>query len=706
MQRNIGGTNMFHKIAQITKKITTYLKYHTLGETVHWLWHRVISRVRKKLAGPQGVSAAAPAAYAAEEKKAQAAGKIPVNWPDYRRYLLTEEEATTVSLKHRRSVFIFATIPYYDIGGGQRSSQLAKTFNKMGYAVHYIYGFKSSDFNQKNYIPIPCVSHMHIDALTIADFSELIGKDDLMILEGPVAAFVPYAQAAKAQQAKVIYENIDIWETSLGSGVYSDRKDLNTLLTCSDLLVGTAKLLVEQLQRYCSELQLEKQIVYLPNAVDDELFAARLQYEQPKDMVLGTKTLVYYGSLWGEWFDWELIFGLAKSDASISINLIGDHEPIPHIRRKAPDNVHFLGLKKQTELPAYLKYADFALIPFKTGEIGDYVSPLKIFEYIAMNKNVLTTALPDVAGYPNLYSGNDLQTWIDTVTSAGEPDEAAAEDFTASNTWANRIQNMLDRVYPTEAQRCSDAYYGKLSIVVLNYNNKGIIDKCVASLLRYRDRYAYEVVVVDNCSKDGSYEQLQERFGSSINLVRNSKNGCSSGRNLGVSVASGDYILFLDSDQWATDRYWLDAYLHIHETADNFGAVAWNGGWFDKYGAAYVVVDSFAFRYMAPSALYRGDIGYLATCGFLMDKAVFNQIDGFDEYYDPTCYEDTDLSLKIRHAGLEFYYSPYLGVVHLPHQSTKAGTESHLKLITEKQKYFVQKWRELNPKLLEYIKEH
>ena len=89
-----------------------------------------------------------------------------------------------------------------------------------------------------------------------------------------------------------------------------------------------------------------------------------------------------------------------------------------------------------------------------------------------------------------------------------------------------------------------------------------------------------------------------------------------------------------------------------------------------------------------------------------MSKALFEEIDGFDEYYDPTCYEDTDLTLKIRHAGKECYYSPCLGVVHLPHQTTKAGSEAHMKRITEKQKYFAEKWRQLNPALLSYIREH
>ena len=107
---------------------------------------------------------------------------------------------------------------------------------------------------------------------------------------------------------------------------------------------------------------------------------------------------------------------------------------------------------------------------------------------------------------------------------------------------------------------------------------------------------------------------------------------------------------------------------------------------------------------MPPQLLARKDIGYLATCGFIMKKKLFNEVKGFDEAYDPTCYEDTDLALKVRNSGLEIYYSPYLGVGHIPHQTTKAGSSKHDELILEKGNYFVQKWKEINPDLLKYKK--
>ena len=250
--------------------------------------------------------------------------------------------------------------------------------------------------------------------------------------------------------------------------------------------------------------------------------------------------------------------------------------------------------------------------------------------------------------------------------------------------------------------KCNSKFFNNISIIVLNYNNKNVIGKCIDSLLKYNMRYKYEIIVVDNQSTDGSYELLKKY--KDIMLFRNSKNGCSSGRNLGVSKSTKDYIVFLDSDQWALNDYWLDNYIYILNENSIVGAVGWAGGWFNKQGYAYHTFDSFEYRFMPPQGLYRYDIGYLGTGGFMIRKEFFEKIKGFDLKYDPTCYEDTDLSLNIRHHGKEIVYCPYLGIEHKPHQTTKSGSSNHNRLIKEKGDYFVKKWKKINPKLLNYCK--
>lgn len=615
---------------------------------------------------------------------------------DYYRIRPSRNAEGSILLKPMPSIFICAGVPYYDIGGGQRSSQLAKVFNSMGYAVHYFYAYPSCESEYQR-IPLPLCAHHIMRGDLPERIRGRITPDDIFIFETPSGVFAPLLSLAKECRCKIIYESIDNWETSLGNGIL-DRSMLLDLLSCAHLITATAKPLAKQAAKYLHDFGFsDKEVLYLPNAVDTSLFCPREKYAMPGDMKRGRITLLYFGSLWGEWFDWKLLFDLADRHPEYCINLIGDCSRIPDKVSSAPYNIRFLGLKPHRLLPAYLAHTDYALIPFKPGAISDYVSPLKVFEYIAMEKRVLSTDLPDIEGYPNVYVGNTAKAWEKHIEKNAKL--LCPKDFINKNSWYHRGSALLSRVTLQTTSLLRD----KLSVVILNRNNKDIILHSIDALVSFMGDMNYEIIVVDNCSTDGSYEALSALDGK-IKLLRNSKNGCSSARNLGVSHAEGDYILFLDSDQWPVCEEWLRPYEAVMAMRPDFGLIGWAAGFFDKNGRAHHVTDSFPHRYMPPNALARTDVGYLGSGGMLVKKDVFLSVGGFDVNYDPTCYEDTDLSLKIRDSGREIYYCPYAGIYHLPHQTTKSGSESH-RLMTElKGEYFTRKWKNKNPDLLKYIK--
>ena len=82
-----------------------------------------------------------------------------------------------------------------------------------------------------------------------------------------------------------------------------------------------------------------------------------------------------------------------------------------------------------------------------------------------------------------------------------------------------------------------------------------------------------------------------------------------------------------------------------------------------------------------------------------VQKDVLDKIGGFDEQFDPTCFEDTDISFAIRNLGLKIFYSPYLGVYHLPHQTTHGGDIDHDTIIEKHRSLFTKKWKKINPDL-------
>lgn len=457
------------------------------------------------------------------------------------------------------------------------------------------------------------------------------------------------------------------------------------------MITVTARMLGEKVTEKCS-----RSYLYLPNAVNIEIFEPSRTYARPNDLFVGRKkTLLYFGSLWGEWFDWEKIDYIARNCPDCAINLIGDYSGCRDRMTTLPKNVHFLGIKKQTELPAYLAYTDLALLPFKNCEIGKYVSPLKIFEYIAMNVRVLATPLDDIQDYPNVVCSDSNEGWAEAVETNTPVQDSNV--FISQNNWFARCQEILE---------CANSVrksYPSVSVIVLNRNNKSVIKRCVDSLLAHRQYAKYEIIVVDNQSEDGSFEFLKEEYADQIVLVQNNKNGCSSGRNLGVKMAQGDYLCFLDSDQWVISDLWMENSLYLLEQYGKIGAVSWGAGWFSPGKVVGSIVDYYELRGIRRARYaYRRDIAYLATSGLMMKKRLFEEIGGFDEAYDPTCFEDTDLSLSIRHAGYELAYCPNIPIMHLPHQTTNSGSAAHKALMARNGKYFETKWKRLHSELLEY----
>lgn len=97
----------------------------------------------------------------------------------------------------------------------------------------------------------------------------------------------------------------------------------------------------------------------------------------------------------------------------------------------------------------------------------------------------------------------------------------------------------------------------RFSIIIPNYNSESTIKKCLDSILnqKYKD---YEVIIVDDMSTDNSVQIIkmyQEEYYDIIKLIELDKKAYNGGtRNIGVSEAKGDYILFLDCDDWIYDR--------------------------------------------------------------------------------------------------------------------------------------------------------
>src|SRR5262249_46423454 len=89
-----------------------------------------------------------------------------------------------------------------------------------------------------------------------------------------------------------------------------------------------------------------------------------------------------------------------------------------------------------------------------------------------------------------------------------------------------------------------------VSVVVDTYNHEAFIGNAITSVLRQEYQLgAMEVIVVDDGSRDGTGKQLST-FTDRVRIIRKDNGGQASALNLGVSLARGEIIAFLDGDDW------------------------------------------------------------------------------------------------------------------------------------------------------------
>lgn len=87
-----------------------------------------------------------------------------------------------------------------------------------------------------------------------------------------------------------------------------------------------------------------------------------------------------------------------------------------------------------------------------------------------------------------------------------------------------------------------------LSIIILNWNTCALLEKCLLSLRRPQPGLEYEVIVVDNASEDNSREMVRDLFAEVRLHVNKTNIGFGAGNNTGVPLATGRWVLFLNSD--------------------------------------------------------------------------------------------------------------------------------------------------------------
>lgn len=98
----------------------------------------------------------------------------------------------------------------------------------------------------------------------------------------------------------------------------------------------------------------------------------------------------------------------------------------------------------------------------------------------------------------------------------------------------------------------------KISIIIPTFNRKEMLSEAIDSVLKqtYKEK---EIIIVDDCSSDGTEEMLREKYNEKVNYYKNKKNsGCGFSRKLGYEKSTGKYIVFMDDDDIYCDNNFFE----------------------------------------------------------------------------------------------------------------------------------------------------
>ena len=230
-----------------------------------------------------------------------------------------------------------------------------------------------------------------------------------------------------------------------------------------------------------------------------------------------------------------------------------------------------------------------------------------------------------------------------------------------------------------------------------------------------------QIIVIDNNSSDGSKEFFADKF-PNVKFVWSKENvGFSKANNIGLALAQGKYILFLNPDTIVANDCFKKCinFFEMHQNTGALGIRMIDGSGkflkeskrgfpslfpslFKLFALATLFPKSkiFARYYLGNLSEYENHIVDVLSGAFmLMEKKVLDKIGGFDE--DFFMYgEDIDLSYRVQNAGLKNYYFSESTIIHFKGESTKKGNLKYVQLFYGAMNLFLQKHNTLAKSML------
>ena len=509
------------------------------------------------------------------------------------------------------------------------------------------------------------------------NLSNLISLIDLPFWS-PVASSLP--------GTPVIYDCMDHHGGFSTATKKTDQLE-NQLTEQCDLLVVTSRWLWDRYKDIPSKC-------LIPNAGEIEFFS-----KVPEQTIdFGDGPVVGYVGAIADWFDVDLVVQAAVSKPAVTFVLVGSTAFCDTAPLKKLQNVRLVGEVAYSEVPGYVHAFDCCFIPFQLTELIKATNPVKVYEYLAAGKPVVSTKLPELEPISDLVhlaeSADEFVSLIDLALEEST-DESLADkraNWASQHDWSNRKDSLLTEM---------ESLYPKVSVIVLCYNNLEFTKSCLKGLLSVGGYPNVEIIMVDNGSTDGTHEYLKELEQETDNFIvmTNAENlGFSAGNNVGIKVATGDYIVLLNNDTYPTPGWIFGLVRHLRNDPELglISPVTNNIGNEAKIDIHYANMESMIAASFKYTSRRKDKLLFVPTVAFFcvaFSRELSDEVGLLDEQFGQGFFEDDDYCRRVSEAGYKVAIAEDVFVHHhLSATFSQENKEKREKLFLTNKKKFEAKW--------------
>ena len=234
-----------------------------------------------------------------------------------------------------------------------------------------------------------------------------------------------------------------------------------------------------------------------------------------------------------------------------------------------------------------------------------------------------------------------------------------------------------------------------VSILIPTRDQLGMLQRCVESVIEKTRYPAYEILIIDNDSQSddavrylGAIESREQELGGRLRIIRApGPFNFSAMNNLAARAARGDYLLLLNNDTAALHEEWLDEMMG-HAVRPDVGVVGakllYPDGKIQHAGVILGMRGPAEHPFIGRAGEDRGyfgraqlvqDLSAVTGACLLVRKSLYEGVGGLDENAFKVSYNDIDLCLKVRAAGLRVVFTPHALLLHEGSASQKGQVE-------------------------------